>query len=150
MKIFNTLFALLFLAQFQINAQSTNVRVYQMMQEKCVSCHGNTSPEAGLDLMGIGSTESLRALNVRASLINQAPNNSVAAAAGYKLVAPGRVDQSHLFRKINAGLESTIGLNETEEGTPCPKPGSEPMTDVEKEMFRQWILFGAKSSDRWI
>ncbi|MGK0364174.1 MAG: hypothetical protein ACI85O_001231 [Saprospiraceae bacterium] len=146
MKILSTLFAFLILVNFQINAQSTNVRVYQMMQEKCVSCHGSSSPEAGLDLLGTGATEIQRALSVRNAILNQTPDNDFAAAAGYKLVEPGRVDRSHLFRKINAGLESTIGLNETEEGTPCPKPGSEALTDVEKEMFRQWILYGVKST----
>lgn len=144
MKTISVLFAFILLANFQVNAQSTNVRVYQIMQEKCASCHGNSSPEAGLDLVGMGETELQRALSVRNTIVNQTPGNDFAAAAGYKLVAPGRVDQSHLFRKINAGLESTIGLNEAEEGTPCPKPGSEALTDVEKEMFRQWILYGAK------
>jgi hypothetical protein len=50
------------------------------------------------------------------------------------------VDQSFLFKKINGGLDRDIHL---EEGEKELMPIGNSMTDVEKELVRQWILFGA-------
>lgn len=127
-----------------LSAQSTNLRLYQIMQEKCVSCHGNSAPEAGLDLEGTSGTEVQRAAEVRANIVNQIPVNTSAADLGHKLVSPGRADKSYFFHKINNGLEPLYELG-AEAGTPCPKPGSPALTDTEKELFRQWIFFGAPS-----
>ena len=144
MKILHTLCLLVF--TLTLTAQSSNLRLYQVMQEKCVSCHGSINPEAGLDLYGTGANESTRAVSVRNNLVNQTPDNDAAASAGYKLVSPGRIDQSHFFRKINEDFEPIYTLDEATEGSPCPKPGSEPLTEIEKELFRQWIFYGAPAS----
>ncbi len=140
MKFIYTLLTLL-LVTCGLHAQSTVERVYQIFQDKCVSCHNNGSPSAGLDLEGTGSTEAAQVLSVRNGLYNVDPSDTDAVNNGYKLVYPGRIDQSFLFHKINNTLDVTV-----ENSGPHPDVENE-LTDVEKEMIRQWILFGAKSDN---
>ena len=121
-------------------SQSTSLRVYDIFQSKCVNCHSNDNPRAGLDLEGIGSTKTARALSVYNNLVGKNAGNNTAAAKGYQLVHPGRVDKSFLFKKINQGLDLDMEL-ESGENDPMPLSGS--LTNVEKELIRQWILFGA-------
>ncbi|MCB0576621.1 MAG: hypothetical protein KDC61_18835, partial [Saprospiraceae bacterium] len=120
--------------------------VYQIFKNKCITCHDHASPEAGLDLEGTGSTELLRAINVAQKLVNVDPTNIFAGNSGLKRVYPGRPDRSFLFRKINNGLESTIAALHAEEGESMPQSPSTPLTNLEKEIIRQWILFGAKTT----
>ena len=121
--------------------------VYKIFQNKCVSCHDNASPEANLDLQGTGATELLRAQNVASKLVNINPSNAHALSNGYKRVYPGRADKSFLFKKINIGLESTIPALNAEEGSVMPGSYPNPeLTSIEKEIIRQWILYGAKNS----
>lgn len=129
-------------------AQSSALEVYKIFEAKCISCHDNASPEAGLDLEGAGATPELRAINVAAKLLNAAPANAYAQSKGYKRIYPGRPDLSFLFRKINSGFEPFIAPLHANEGggmPAYPAPGGT-VTDLEKEIIRQWILFGAKSS----
>ena len=119
----------------------TLMKVYDVLQQKCASCHSHAEPTAGLDLEGDPqSTFAERAAEVYDNLYLVNPNNADANAAGYKYIVPGRVDQSFLFRKINNGFEPFFGLDE---GGNMPPAGNEPLTDREKELLRQWILFGA-------
>jgi hypothetical protein len=120
--------------------------VYRIFQNKCVSCHDHASPEANLDLEGVGVTELLRAQNVASKLTNVNPSNADALSHGYKRVYPGRADRSFLFKKINTGLESTIPALNAQEGNTMPAYPSVALTDSEKEIIRQWILFGAKNT----
>lgn len=134
----------------QLHAQ-TNLpsvqEVYQIFQNKCSSCHGNTAPAGGLDLVGTGATELQRAQNVATKLVNVNPANAHATSQGYKRVYPGRADRSFLFRKINRGFEPTIAALHANEGGAMPQNfPSNALTDLEKEIIRQWILFGAKST----
>ena len=130
-------------------SQSTNVRVFEIFQEKCISCHDHNAPQSGLDLEGSGITVEAQAANVRNNILNVTPENSYAAGKGYKYIYPGRPDLSYLFRKISNGLEQTIHL-ETEEGEAQP-PAAEPqLTDEEKELIRQWILYGAPATGQVI
>ncbi len=122
--------------------QSTGLRVYQIFQDKCATCHSNADPQSGLDLEGSGTTEIERAAAVYQNIVGVSPDNAFAAAQGYSQVYPGRPDRSFIFRKINEGLEETIRLD-TEEKQNMPPNGQEDLTDVEKELIRQWILFGA-------
>jgi hypothetical protein len=124
------------------NAQSTALRVYNILQEKCVQCHSPASPSGGLDLRGNGSTEQERALEVYNRLYQGTPNNGTAAQAGDAYIYPGRTDKSYLFRKINDGLEPTLSL-QPGEGQSMPLDGQPALNDEEKELIRQWILFGA-------
>ena len=142
-------FAFTFFVIAITSAQSTMSRVYQIMQEKCATCHSHDDPQSGLDLEESGSTNSIKELKVHQNLINVTPANAYAAAQGYKYVYPGRTDLSYLFRKLNLGLEETISMHADEAGT-MPPYGSPQLTEAEKELFRQWILFGAKSSGQQV
>lgn len=139
-----TTFPLLLLLHgaFLLSAQSTTVRVYEIFQEKCQSCHSQAAPAAGLDLEGAGATLEARALDVRGNLFNITPSNSYAASQGYKHIYPGRPDRSFLFRKVNLGMEPSIVLH-PDEGAPKDNPE---LSDLEKELIRQWVLFGAPAN----
>lgn len=121
--------------------------VYQIFQNKCSSCHGNVSPAGGLDLVGTGATEFARAQNVASKLTNVNPSNAYALSKGYKRVYPGRADRSFLFRKINRDFEPTIAALHASEGDAMPQnfPANS-LSSLEKEIIRQWILYGAKNS----
>lgn len=121
--------------------------VYQIFQAKCVSCHDHASPEGGLDLEGTGANNAAKALYVAQKLNNINPTNAYAISKGYKRIYPGRPDRSFLLRKINNGFESTIDALHTEEGAAMPTyPNTGSLSDVEKEIIRQWIVYGAKTS----
>lgn len=121
--------------------------VYKVFQGKCTaSCHRNTNPEGGLDLLGSGTTELARAINVAQKLVNVNPTNAYAKASGLKRIYPGRADRSFLFKKINSGFEPTIAALHADEGAAMPNYPSAALTSLEKEIIRQWILYGAKTS----
>ncbi len=125
-----------------IQAQSTGLKVYQIFQEKCVACHDNASPQSGLDLEGAGATETARYADVYNNIVDATPANSYAAGENYDYIYKGRPDRSFLFRKVSQGLEQTIDMHQDEEGI-MPPSNQTQLTDVEKEMIRQWILYGA-------
>lgn len=129
---------------FQLSAQSTLVKVYELFEQKCIVCHDHDSPEANLDLEGSGSTVQQKAFSVFNNIVEITPSNATAAAKGDNYIYPGRPDRSFLFRKINQGLESTIALDAAE-GDPMPK-SNPALSNEEKELIRQWILFGAPST----
>ena len=120
--------------------QATSLQVYEIFQTKCVSCHSNENPRAGLDLEGSGTTTIAKALSVYNNVVGVTPKNAAAKAKGYQHIRPGRVDKSFLFKKINQGLDRSMSLEEGEE-SPMPVSGS--LSDVEKELVRQWIIWGA-------
>lgn len=123
-------------------SQNTFSRVYEIFQQKCVSCHGNTAPEAGLNLQGAGANLVTKETVVFNNLVNKAPSNVYAAGKAMKLIYPGRPDRSWLFHKINKGLEPTLGAP-GDGSQQMPPNGSTDLTTVEKELIRQWILYGA-------
>jgi len=125
-------------------AQNLSEKVYQLMQEKCMSCHDNSTQNGNLDLQGSGPTA---AAQVYANLVGITPSNPVAAAAGDQLIYPGRPDKSFLFRKINNGLEPTITHDANTGGELMPAYPSTPLTNEETELIRQWILLGAPAQD---
>ncbi|MCG8330443.1 MAG: T9SS type A sorting domain-containing protein [Chitinophagales bacterium] len=145
MKLASTLLLLLATCSISV-AQSTSLKVYQIFQDKCAQCHSNAQPQAGLDLEGQGATLEAKALHVYNNLVNATPANATAAAKGDKYIYPGRADRSFLFRKINQGLEPLINL-ESGENQPMPPYGQPLLNDVEKELIRQWILFGSPLQD---
>jgi Secretion system C-terminal sorting domain len=130
-----------------VSQTASVTEVYRIFQSKCVACHDHASPEANLDLEGVGATELLRAQNVASKLVNVNTSNVYALNNGYKRVYPGRADRSFLFKKINDGLEPTIPDLNGQEGSMMPGSFPNPMLlDTEKEIIRQWILYGAKTS----
>lgn len=132
---------------FGLSGQSTLVEAYNILQLKCASCHSNANPQAGLDLEGSGATTTAKAQAVYNNIVNVTPVNSFAAEKGYKYIYPGRPDMSALFRKINQTFEPTIYFEggDSAEGGSMPPANVDQLTEVEKEMIRQWILFGAPS-----
>lgn len=128
---------------FLASAQSSFDRVYEVLQQKCVQCHNHNDPAGTLDLEGAGGTLSQKKADVYDNIFMANPENSTAVTHGDKLIYPGRADKSFLFRKINGGLEPGILLN-SGEGQPMPAYGAqEQLTVEEKELIRQWLLFGA-------
>ncbi len=127
----------------QLTAQ-TSLAVYEIMETKCgvSSCHGTVDPAGGLDLKGTGATAIQRAADVYSNVFNVTPGNTHAANSDYAYIYPGRPDKSFLFRKMNLGLEQTIELH-ADAGEAMPPYPNEQLTDVEKELVRQWILYGA-------
>jgi hypothetical protein len=143
MKLLSTLILLVF--TFFASAQSTALRVYEIFQEKCVACHDHESPQSGLDLEGSGASHEERMQQVYNNIVGVSPQNNFAADKGYQYIFPGRADKSFIFRKINNALEPTITL-EGGEMQNMPPYGSPDLTDIEKEMIRQWIAYGAPQS----
>jgi hypothetical protein len=124
----------------------TSMEVYNILQAKCATCHNGNEAPAGLDLQGAGANDQARALDVFNNIFRQTPANSSAAAKGDFYIYPGRPDRSFLFRKMNAGLEATVTLNQDTEGQSMPPYGEPTLTNVEKELIRQWILYGAPAT----
>ena len=60
----------LFLATSLILQAQTSIRVYEILQEKCASCHSNANPQANLDLEGSGASVNARVLDVYNNLVN--------------------------------------------------------------------------------
>lgn len=129
-----------------VDAQTpTYERVYNIIQTNCASayCHGGGGI-GGLSLEGTGTTTAEKMTDLYNNLVGVAPSNAIAAAKGDHLVYKGRMDKSFLFRKINNGIENTVSLD-ANEGSSMPSAGTG-LTDVEKELIRQWILHGAPQS----
>lgn len=126
-------------------AQSTGISVYQILEAKCGTCHNSSNPTAGLDLVGSGNTEAERWNEVYTNIVGVVPANEYASTKGFEYIYPGRADQSFLFRKINDGLEPTLSLNSAE-GNSMPNDPDITLSDKEKELIRQWILYGAPAN----
>ncbi len=112
-------------------------KVLSIFETNCSSayCHGGTHP-----LVLNADAES-----VYDALVDMPPFNYVAEEAGYKLVAPGYPDKSFLFKKINNGLYHQTGELDASEGSSMPS--FEMLSEVDIEIIRQWILFGADAED---
>ncbi|MCF8239529.1 MAG: T9SS type A sorting domain-containing protein [Saprospiraceae bacterium] len=129
-------------------AQSSMMEVYSIFQTSCMPCHSNAQQEAGLDLEGTGLTANLKALNVAQNLVGVAPTTASAHARGEARIFPGRPDKSFLFKKINNGLDPILTLD-TEDGQGMPAYGGPAITNNEREVIRQWIQYGAKTTGTW-
>jgi Secretion system C-terminal sorting domain len=132
---------LLLILPFLLRGQSTVAfpKVYSIFQSKCISCHSNAQKSGGLDLEGNGTDKSGV---VFSNLVNKTPINLAANSKGHKLVYPGRVDKSFLFHKINADFDAYYPALTANEGLTMPQSGTV-LTKTEKEIIRQWILYGA-------
>lgn len=138
----NRLFALLILPSLLLGstklfAQSTFDQVYSILSSNTcgsgdVNCHSGTTA-SGLDFSASTS-------QVYNQLYYQLPNNSEASGIGDRLVLPGNPYRSYLFRKINHGLapESSLNINEGDD-----MPPSVALTEKQRELIRQWIIYGA-------
>ncbi len=119
----------------EIFAQSTFENVHALFQAKCTAgCHSGGSPSGNLNLSGTTA-------DVYNRLVNVNPTNPVALGKGYKRVTPGYPYYSFLMKKVNSGLDVHNDL-ETGEGNTMPN-NVNTLTNVEKELIRQWIIWGA-------
>ncbi|MGH1433979.1 MAG: hypothetical protein ACRBG0_05925 [Lewinella sp.] len=147
MRQFTLLFSFCLLLTGLYAQEATSLEVYNILQEKCATCHSGVDAPAGLDLQGSGATLAARMQDVYTTLYNQTPANATAAAKGDAYIYPGRADRSFLFRKMNSGLEPTVHLEAGgDEGQSMPPYGQPVLTNVEKELIRQWILYGAPAA----
>ena len=128
-----------------LTAQHVTEEVFKIFEKKCISCHSHINPRAGLDLEGSGNTFQSRMSSVYNNIVGVSPNNVFASSKGQDYIYPGRVDKSFIFRKVNGDFEPTISLHADEKAA-MPKSG-EALTDIEKEVIRQWILYGAPQDD---
>jgi len=120
------------------NSQTTYDRVYQILQTNCAaSCHNSGYPTGNLLMDGTKQ-------DVLNNLINVTPDNATAASKGFKRVKPGDARKSFLFHKVNQGLDPNVSL-QPNEGDAMPY-GLSALSQVEREMIRQWIIFGAQDS----
>ena len=136
--------AFLFSATASQGQQFGFARLYSIFQAKCVSCHSNASPTAGLDLEGTGGNTTQKRQAVYNNLVDITPANASAAAKGYKYIRKGYPEKSFLLRKIaHTGFENgEFALEQPAQGVQMPN-GQTPLSNVEVELFRQWIYFGA-------
>ena len=134
------LIAVICLASNPTYSQSTFSQVYSILQTNCTfsSCHDNNLPKASMSLIGTGADPQG---DVYDNLVGQIPTNAYAAGQGYVRINPGDPHTSFLFRKINRGFDAHMVMN-TLEGDSMPQIGSA-LADVDLELIRQWILFGA-------
>jgi hypothetical protein len=141
------LFLTLFFFTLQISTAQLSLEVYNIFQNKCMSCHSNADQQGGLDLEGSGGNVALKALDVYNNIVGKTPNtNTHAIAEGYQYIYKGRPDLSYIFRKINGTLEPSVVLDSSVEGDQMPLYQPE-LTNVEKELIRQWILLGAPGTN---
>ena len=135
-----------FLLAFLLLSISTNAQnatftdLYDIMQNKCASCHGGGNPAANLDLSG-SETE------VYDALVDVNPINSTALNMGDKLAKPGYPERSFLLRKISTpDWDDSFGLY-SGQGNTMPSAPNAPLSHKEIELFRQWILWGAPKDE---
>ncbi|MGB1241314.1 MAG: T9SS type A sorting domain-containing protein [Chitinophagales bacterium] len=128
---------------FNIQAQSTGERVYTIFQTHCsnAGCHNTADAMSNLDLQGIGTNPMLDVYN---KIYQEQPSNTAAKDADFQLIYPGDPYRSSIFRYLNNGLAGDVDLLDLEDAAGI-HAGIE-VSDVEKEMVRQWIVFGAPST----
>lgn len=141
-----TIFTFLSFSLFSIaiQAQTTYEEVYTIFQTNCASanCHNNIDKAGALDLEGAGANLADKQINVHDNIYKATPANAVAASKDNYTIYPGDPYRSFLFRKISNGFSDDNPL-ELSEGAHMPSTGS--LSDYEKEVIRQWIVYGAKS-----
>ena len=138
-------FLLYSLFTFNVQAQSTGQRVYNIFQTHCsnAGCHNSSDTASSLDLQGTGGNPLLDVYN---QIYRKSPVNTAAQEAEFQLIYPGDPYRSSIFRYINNGLAGDIELLDLEDAAGIH--ANIEVSDVEKEMVRQWIVFGAPSSNQ--
>ncbi len=137
-KIYYAFLASLFCTGL-VQGQNTWDLVYSDMQSSCATsgCHASGTAIGGLDLQGSGTDPQQAVYN---NIVGVAPSNSFAANNGQQRIYPGDPYRSSIFRKMCDGLDDFVQLDGAEGGIMPPAGG---LDETEKELVRQWILFGA-------
>ncbi|MEX0595493.1 MAG: hypothetical protein WD512_03255 [Candidatus Paceibacterota bacterium] len=126
------------------SAQTSYQQVYTILQSNCATsnCHNNIDMAGSLDLEGVGATSTDKEASVHANLFKVVPGNAVAASKDNYRVYPGDPYRSFLFRKISDGFSDDNPLEANEFSHTTEAMG---LSDYEKEVIRQWIVYGANS-----
>ncbi|MCH8319227.1 MAG: T9SS type A sorting domain-containing protein [Bacteroidetes bacterium] len=108
----------------------------------CLNAFGQSTWEKVYDIFQtIGTIDSVdfsdSIQTVYNQIFEQPPANPFAQSKGYKRINPGHPHRSFLVRKINNGLDADIVLDPAEGGN------AGMLADKDKELVRQWILYGA-------
>ena len=123
------------------SGQTTYQSVYNILQTNCTgSCHTSGNPN---NLVLTGSPQ-----QVFNALVNVAPVNGVAQSLGNREVDPGNPRNSFLFAKLSHGLDANLTL-QSGEGMAMPD-SINMMSQVDRELVRQWILFGAQDTGTFV
>ena len=127
-----------------VKAQTTYQQVYTILQSNCATsnCHNNIDMAGSLDLEGVGANPTDKEDNVHANLFKVVPGNTVAASKDNYRVYPGDPYRSFLFRKISDGFSEDNPLEAGEGSHTIESMG---LSDYDKEVIRQWIVYGARS-----
>lgn len=143
MNLYRYFIVLLALSATQLYAEDTGARIYNIAQTRCTNgaCHNNATVAGGLDLQGVGI---LPTLDVYDNVYNIASSNPTALAKNNKIIYPGDPYRSFMFRLIGQSISGDITLDDNED--PGHIHRNLQMPDVEKEIIRQWILYGAPST----
>ncbi|MDB5285009.1 MAG: hypothetical protein JWO06_4084 [Bacteroidota bacterium] len=124
-----------------VSGQSTYQSVYSILQTNCTgSCHTSSAVD-GIDFTA-------NSAQVYSNLVNAIPTNTTAAAAGLKLVDPGNPRNSFLFAKANHGLDANLTLAAGQD--PTNHDSFNALTQTQREMIRQWIVFGAIDTGTYV
>lgn len=121
-----------------VDAQSTWDEVYTILNTNCATagCHAGAKP-AGLLYFD------LEKHFVHEQIFNQFPQNETAARTNNnRLIYAGDPYRSYIFRKLNNNFTKDAPLTEPEQD----EWHENTLSDIEKELIRQWILFGALDS----
>jgi len=139
-KKISVFIGLIYCSFFSVKAQSTWDKVYTLLQTHCsnTGCHAGANP-AGLLYFDLAEHF------VYDQIWNQFPQNETAATINNnRLIYAGDPYRSYIFRKINNGFAIDAPLTELEQDDFHENN----LTEVEKELIRQWILFGAPDSGK--
>lgn len=122
---------------YNLKAQSTFNQVYTILNSPtCGSDNSGCHNSAGISGLNFNTTEQ----GVYNQLYYQQPSNTAASNNRDFLVLPGNPYRSFLFKKINHGLAGEIQLGPGE-GDNMPPIST--LTEKERELIRQWIIYGA-------
>jgi hypothetical protein len=125
------------------SAQNTYTQVYHILNTKCSNnaCHSASSQH----YLKFDGSES----DVYDAIFNKTPENPVAKNKQERLVFVNQPYESFLLRKISKDFDSDLDL-EAGEGDVCLDINGKALSKKELELFRQWIMNGAKKTGKTV
>jgi hypothetical protein len=121
-------------------AQTPYQRIYTILNTKCQNstCHSATSADA----LKFDGTET----EVYNAIKNTDPTTASAAARFEKNIKPGHPYMSFLLKKVSAGVFDTDLSLEANDGAPMNDINGQPLSNIEIEFIRQWVMYSAKQT----
>lgn len=134
------LVTLALIAISSVYAQTPYERVYTILNTKCQNntCHSATSTDP-LKFDGNAS-------QVYTQLINSIPSSASAANRYEKTIKPGHPYMSFLLKKVSGGVFDTDLALEAGDGAVMNDINGQPLSTVEIEFLRQWVMYAAKQT----